>query len=1006
MLTDIPRISDARQKRHCRPAPPRPRRYGTHPAKDEKTQMRARTRQRTAVRRGTGLLCLLLLSASWALPGPGTAAASAPPAASASPSTSPLASSSGPAAAPARVSAARPTDAPSTRPSPSRSGAQPAPAGTAADRHGTTRHPATERPAARHPAAAHRRLADPDGGTVIVNENFTGSSVPDPAWEPLGSACLTGAPADSPPPGTGAPIPGCTNQPPSPGPVPTPGVTPGYLQLNNANGFQRGAILYRRPIPASAGLSVTFEQYQYGGTAAPGDGIGFFLVDGSTPLSAPGADGGSLGYAQRNLDPGITGGYIGVGLDAYGNYYDDGENRGLNCPMGQRSPVQNDGPVAPNVVTLRGPGNGINGYCYLASSTEPDVLPPVSTLSGTLSAPFGTTSPVPAKRLVNVQVSPSKTPIITVKVDFTGTGDDYQTVISEPAPPGLPSTYKFGFSASTGGSTDVHLIRTVTASTLLPLNGLVLTKQVDRTGAPLPDVIKAGDVIPYQFAVTNVGLETVDDVRVDDSHITSVSCPVVEVPPAPEPGSTIVCTGDYTVTAADEQAGQVVNTATANARPVDGGDRVTTPTSTVTVPLVTSLSLTKSILTPSPHSVGQTVEYGFTVTDTGGSVVNTLVVEDPTIAPAGSRDVISCPVSVLSPGDSTTCTAEHTLTAADLDQDDSFSNTATATGQTNLGQHVESNTSTAVLRLRADVGVTVTATPQHPQVGQEVTFTVTATNHGPDPAIGTDLSNPVPAGAVLVSATPQGPATYDPATGAWHVPALAVGASTTLTVVVRTQNTDPVTDRVHVVSSHPIDPNPANDTAEATVHPYLPTDIGVTKSARPDRVQAGDRVVFTVTAVCNGPGPATGVVLHDLLPDGLTFVAADPAAAYTPTTGAWTVGDLAPGERAVLTLTAVARTSGVLTNTATLAAVQPDDTNPDNNSASASVTVTPKPTPTPTPTATPTPVPTPTPTTTPTPSRPGLAGTGTNVLAWAQTVLVLLGLGVLSLLGARRLRRR
>ena len=90
---------------------------------------------------------------------------------------------------------------------------------------------------------------------------------------------------------------------------------------------------------------MVFRQFQYGGTGA--DGIGFFLVDGSTNLTATGANGGSLGYAQKDgSQPGIRGGYIGVGFDSFGNYYNDGEYRGTGCPVGQRSPTTNSGPNA------------------------------------------------------------------------------------------------------------------------------------------------------------------------------------------------------------------------------------------------------------------------------------------------------------------------------------------------------------------------------------------------------------------------------------------------------------------------------------------------------------------------------------------------------------------------------------------------------------------------------------------------------------------------------------
>ncbi len=166
---------------------------------------------------------------------------------------------------------------------------------------------------------------------------------------------MSGAASGATPPAGAAQIPSCVAH--RTGPVPPMNGAPnGYLQLTDAAGNRAGSILYNKPIPASSGVSVTFEQYQYGGNGA--DGIGFFLVDGSTSLTQTGGLGGSLGYAQRNNEPGVNGGYLGVGLDAYGNFFDDGENRGANCPVGQRSPTTATGAMAPNVITLRGPGRG------------------------------------------------------------------------------------------------------------------------------------------------------------------------------------------------------------------------------------------------------------------------------------------------------------------------------------------------------------------------------------------------------------------------------------------------------------------------------------------------------------------------------------------------------------------------------------------------------------------------------------------------------------------------
>ena len=55
----------------------------------------------------------------------------------------------------------------------------------------------------------------------------------------------------------------------------------------------------------------------------------------------------------------------------------------------------------------------------------------------------------------------------------------------------------------------------------------------------------------------------------------------------------------------------------------------------------------------------------------------------------------------------------------------------------------------------ADIAVHKTVNNATPQVGQTVIFTVTATNNGPNPATGVKLSDGVPPGLTLVSATPS-----------------------------------------------------------------------------------------------------------------------------------------------------------------------------------------------------------------------------------------------------------
>ena len=87
----------------------------------------------------------------------------------------------------------------------------------------------------------------------------------------------------------------------------------------------------------------------------------------------------------------------------------------------------------------------------------------------------------------------------------------------------------------------------------------------------------------------------------------------------------------------------------------------------------------------------------------------------------------------------------------------------------------------------ADIAVHKAVDNATPLVGQTVTFTVTATNNGPHPATGVQLSDGVPLGLTLVLPHPVPPSqgTYTPDTGVWDLGALAVGAQATLTLVAR-----------------------------------------------------------------------------------------------------------------------------------------------------------------------------------------------------------------------------
>jgi large repetitive protein len=120
-------------------------------------------------------------------------------------------------------------------------------------------------------------------------------------------------------------------------------------------------------------------------------------------------------------------------------------------------------------------------------------------------------------------------------------------------------------------------------------------------------------------------------------------------------------------------------------------------------------------------------------------------------------------------------------------------------------------------------------------------------------------------------------------------------------------------------------------------------DVAVTNSIDNSAPAIGDTVTYAIKATnLIGPAGASGVVVNNVLPAGLTFGSAIPTAGiYTPSTGVWTVGNLAFGATETLQLLATvnAGTGGsTLIDTASITSTSTDPS-ASNNTASVPLTV-------------------------------------------------------------------
>jgi uncharacterized repeat protein (TIGR01451 family) len=136
---------------------------------------------------------------------------------------------------------------------------------------------------------------------------------------------------------------------------------------------------------------------------------------------------------------------------------------------------------------------------------------------------------------------------------------------------------------------------------------------------------------------------------------------------------------------------------------------------------------------------------------------------------------------------------------------------------------------------KADLQLTKTATQ-----GSEsdlVTYTLVAANNGPDPAPGVAVSDALPAGAQVVSSSgPSGPCAASGGSLSCPAGTLSNGASATITIIARLKagtqtNTATVSSaalaQAAAKTSGAGDPNPANNTASATVTVSAPTVFSV-----------------------------------------------------------------------------------------------------------------------------------------------------------------------------------
>ncbi|MFI5285087.1 MAG: beta strand repeat-containing protein [Candidatus Dormibacteria bacterium] len=354
-------------------------------------------------------------------------------------------------------------------------------------------------------------------GSPLEAETFANNSTAAGQWSlPAGrggvnGACLTAGPVSA-----TTSIPNCAAPPDVSG--------SGALRLTTNAGNQVGAVFYQASLPTTEGLDLTLDTYQFNGTGA--DGIVFALAaadpSNPTPPTSTGPLGGDLGYAANTQgSPGTAGmpfGYLGIGLDVYGNYQNTPLAGGSGCTI--PSPLVANR-AYPEAVTARGPGNGTVGYCILGTTattynkssgggsgggTISNVGPGNTLDNQTATSRAG--AMVPVEMAINPTGAATTTgsgltvPASSWLIAYTPLGTATQQTLSGALPTTsnnaalatfpaswinpvtlIPYQLTFGWTASTGGSNEYHEVNQLVASTLIgAVPDLSLTKSDNESG--------------------------------------------------------------------------------------------------------------------------------------------------------------------------------------------------------------------------------------------------------------------------------------------------------------------------------------------------------------------------------------------------------------------------------------------------------------------------------------------------------------------------------------------
>lgn len=285
-------------------------------------------------------------------------------------------------------------------------------------------------------------------------------------------------------------------------------------------------------------------------------------------------------------------------------------------------------------------------------------------------------------------------------------------------------------------------------------------------------------------------------------------------------------------------------------------------------------------------TVGQSLTYTIRVANAGPDAATNVVVTDPlptsvTLVSATATQgtcagsPLKCSLGTLANGASATITIVVTPQAAG-------SLTNSSDGIATEGDPNSANNSSSVTVTvnpssggGADLGLTKSHAPEPVPLGQRLTYVLTVRNDGPDVSTASTLTDTLPSGVSLVSASSSSGTCSGSATVSCSLGAFAKGASATVTIVATATAAGSVTNTASVAGAQ-TDPNGANNGASDTA-----TVIGgpvITRITPASATQGTTNLDLEIEGANFVPGtvvsfqPAAGIAIVPPAPPSFGFV--------------------------------------------------------------------------------------------------------------------------------------